>query len=119
MRRGIEKATGRRAGRSPERGDERARGRVPDSVPGIRNGRAFGEELHRSEDLRPLTPLLSRGAPFDAVLDADLDSDARKGDLNVRRLDVVVDDMSLVGHGRLESLTGQPRFEDFTVEMVG
>lgn len=56
------------------------------------------------------------GAPFDATLDADLDGDAGRGDLDVRRLALVVGGASLVGRGRLQALATRPRFHDFTLE---
>lgn len=56
------------------------------------------------------------GAPFDATLAVDVSADARKRDLDVRRLDLAVGNMSLVAKGKLQSLATRPRFEDFSLE---
>jgi AsmA protein len=56
------------------------------------------------------------GVPFDAKLDVDVSADAHKRDLDVRRLELAIGEMSLVAKGKLQSLATRPRFEGFSVE---
>jgi uncharacterized protein involved in outer membrane biogenesis len=56
------------------------------------------------------------GAPFDAKLDVDAEGNPRDGDADVHRLEAVAGDMTLLAHGKLQSLTREPRFDDFSVE---
>jgi len=70
-------------------------------------------------EVGPLLPLVTGGPAVEARLDADLIGNLRHGDLDVRKLELALGNMSLVGHGRLVSLTGTPRFERFLVESHG
>lgn len=56
------------------------------------------------------------GEPLDAVLDADLEGDAEKGDLSVRRLRLDLGPAGLSGRGRVSGLAGpSPRIEGLEI----
>ena len=56
------------------------------------------------------------GAPFDARLDVDAEGNPRDGDADIHRLEAVAGELTVSAHGKLQSLTREPRFADFAVE---